>query len=261
MPFIGLLVGLFLIGQSYADSFCFAQAQSYYEQVYCEVEAQGKGKNLPRFDEFKRNNPITQALLLKHPADSAGITVVMPKMSNRKDLDALPAAPQTLFPQKKDLSSCQLQQTTIACGQRLYELLGNRINRHLKGDALEASNRLNLPVYRGTVADRNRLYSYLLKAYQHYIYKMIDIGLSGATMSYGTFEFLFSDLHDKGVNFHERFETMYQYLKQDKQNIRVDERIFVPEGLSIQDCGELGRQLIACVTNNRNYLFRLRPAQ
>src|SRR5690554_5610586 len=65
--------------QSQSQSFCFASAASYYEQVYCELQARGEVKSLPPFYQFKRNDVMTQALLLKRPARRAGIDLPMPK--------------------------------------------------------------------------------------------------------------------------------------------------------------------------------------
>ena len=61
-----------------ADRWCFAHAESYYEQVFCQVKAAGKGRDLPQFYEFKKNNETTQALLLKRVAQQIGITLKMP---------------------------------------------------------------------------------------------------------------------------------------------------------------------------------------
>ena len=73
-----------LAGQSSAQSFCFASASSYYEQVYCELQARGEAKTLPPFYQFKRNDATTQALLLKRPAGRIGIELPMPKSTAKK---------------------------------------------------------------------------------------------------------------------------------------------------------------------------------
>lgn len=51
-----------------ADQFCFALAETYYEQVYCQLQAKAQTKNLPPFNQFKKNNEQVQASLLKRPA-------------------------------------------------------------------------------------------------------------------------------------------------------------------------------------------------
>lgn len=254
MRSIALLTGMLLTSLCQADSFCFAQAQSYYEQLYCEVKAKGKGKNLPRFDQFRSNNQLTQALLLKRPAGSAGVEIVMPKAEKSAGKIAKPVA-QVPAQSTSGLENCSLNGLLISCGGKQYRLLGNRANRRLSPGALDEDNRLELPRYEGAMTDRQRLYPYLLKAYRHYIGKMVDIGLAGATMSYGKFEYLFADLHAKGISFHDRFETMFRYLKKDKRSIAVNEGVSAPDSVGLDDCAPLDRKLIACVASGRNYLY------
>src|SRR5690606_13960643 len=64
---------------SYAQSFCFLSAATYYEQVYCELQAKGAARDLPPFHQFKRNDENIQAVLLKRPAARAGIDLPRPK--------------------------------------------------------------------------------------------------------------------------------------------------------------------------------------
>lgn len=252
MRWIGLMVGLLLAQIAVADSFCFGQAQSYYEQIYCEVTAKGKGSGLPRFDEFKRNNELTQALLLKRSAQRADIELAMPKngaVTKRQPPAAVTAGAVSA------LAGCRLEGIAIDCGSGRFRLLGNRVNRHLRSDALDESNRLELPVYNGDIGNARQLEQYLQQAYGHYLDKMIDIGLAGATMSYGKFAYLFTDFQDKGVNFYSRFQTMYRYLKTDKRTIGVNEELDAPAGITLDSCGPVSAALIACVVAGRNYLY------
>ncbi|MEH6529416.1 MAG: hypothetical protein V7718_05685, partial [Porticoccus sp.] len=62
-----------------AENFCLLLAENYYEQLYCEVKAMGQGRRLPSLLDFRRNNELTQAMLLKRPAAKVGIEVVLPK--------------------------------------------------------------------------------------------------------------------------------------------------------------------------------------
>ena len=105
------------------------------------------------------------------------------------------------------------------------------------------------------LGDQGELNRYLLRAYRIYINKMLDIGLGGATMTFGKFAFLFGDLHDKGVDFRERFETMYGFLKKDKRGIGVSESVPANVQLSIADCAPLEEHMIACVGQGRNYIY------
>ena len=60
---------------SAAVSKCFVHAETYYEQIYCEIKEQGKGKALPAFVDFRKNNEVTQALLLKRDAAALHIYI------------------------------------------------------------------------------------------------------------------------------------------------------------------------------------------
>jgi hypothetical protein len=64
--------------------------------------------------------------------------------------------------------------------------MGNQGNESLRVGALEASKTMQLPVF-----DNMDIETYLAKAYEHYLNKMIDIGLAGVTLSYGNFEYIF----------------------------------------------------------------------
>lgn len=237
-----------------ADLFCFSWAQSYYEQVYCEVKVAGKGGQLPRNDEFRNNPPLTQALLLKPLARNAGIDLVMPQ--------TLVKAPATRSVQRSvNLESlvptpmCERVDEELNCAGVNYRIMGNRANAALAKDVLSDTNQMNLPRYQGALTDQSALSAYLFASYRHYLEKMIAIGLAGATLSYGKFEYLFHDFQVKGIGFSDRFETMYRYLKQDKQRIAVNTKASVPEALRSEDCVSLDAQLAVCVVGGRNFLF------
>jgi len=57
-----------------------------YEKVFCELKRKGKGHTLPNIYEFRKNPPLTQAFLLKKPAERAGIKLVIPSRENRETL-------------------------------------------------------------------------------------------------------------------------------------------------------------------------------
>lgn len=260
-------------GPARADSFCMLAAETYYQQIYCEVTARGRG-SLPSFADFKRNTPMIQALLLKRPAQRLGIQVALPQ---RKRVVPVTVAPDAVPPvrhkapprptksvERKSaprprlatgLEACRLDGAGITCDSRHYALVGNRTNRRLREGALGAANRMALPRYDGDPADVAAVGAYLYRAYQRYVEKMLDIGLGGSTMSYGKFAFLFKDLSEKGVDFAGRFETMYRFLKQDKANIGGGRPARADKRLALSDCGELGRRVIVCARSGRNYVY------
>src|SRR5690606_9413842 len=96
--FFMLMAGLFA-GHAQAQSFCFASAGSYYEQVYCELQARGEATNLPPFYQFKRNDARTQALLLHRPASRIGIDRPNPNAAvASRPSPTIPPAPSTIRP-------------------------------------------------------------------------------------------------------------------------------------------------------------------
>lgn len=260
-----------------ADSFCLSAAETYYQQLYCEVKAQGAGGSLPSFADFRKNNPTVQALLLKRPARSLGITVVMPERQAKPVVAAIDTHPRRVAPRntpagkpqpqpnkatespvvaRPATDGCRIEGKLIHCGADRFTLVGNQRNEKLAEGVLGEQNKMALPVYRDSLADRAALNRYLPVAYRRYLEKMLEIGLGGATMSYGKFTRLFLDLAAKGVNFSQRFDTMYEFLKKDKRQLAVSEHVRNNRDLELSDCGDVSERLIACSTAGRNYIFR-----
>jgi hypothetical protein len=154
-----------------------------------------------------------------------------------------------------DLAACELTATVIKCSDVHYTLTGNRLNHRLSDIALTDENAMALPVFTGSMSDTATANRYLTDAYRRYIEKMHDIGLAGATMTYGKFSFLFYDLHEKGLNFSQRFETMYGFLKKDKASMGVSEKLTADQQLNLSDCDFLSAQLLVCSRAGRNYLY------
>jgi hypothetical protein len=269
-----LLFGMALLaGQSSAQSFCFASASSYYEQVYCELKARGEAKTLPPFYQFKRNDATTQALLLKRPAARIGIELPMPKSTVKKITPKstpqperkLPALveqkPQattspSISPKTLASSTCELNGKTMHCGDQQFTLIGNRRNQRLAQGVLDVENKMALPIYSGSASDQTAMDAYLARAYRQYIEKMHEIGLGGVTMTYGKFYFLFFDLQEKGLDFSQRFETMYGFLKKDKATMGVSETLTPDSQLEVTDCDPLAEHMWVCSRSGRNYLYR-----
>lgn len=263
-----------LTASAKADQFCFALAATYYEQVYCQLQAKSQTKDLPPFNQFKKNNEVVQASLLKRPAERNGIKlptpvrnvqspiaiIVPPKIINK----SLVSVPKTVAneldgkllrsvnAESKNSLSCELLANQILCANQVFKLIGNKANHRLAKNALSIDNKMDLPTYQGGV-----LIHYLAQAYTQYIGKMCDIGLCGVTMTYGKFAYLYQDLHTKGLDFSQRFEIMYGFLKKDKANMGVSESSSAPKGLSLQDCSPLGDARYICDYQGRNYIFEM----
>ena len=273
-----LLPALLWLPKLQADPRCFAFAETYYEQLYCEIQAQNPQAPLPEFVDFKRNPPMTQALLVKPLARVSGIKVVLPARTKtsqqaRTTLQTKPAlqsqssaaghvryatnsAPQSTSMDVASTEECSFSEAVIRCGASSYRLVGNQANQDLSANALDSSNRLQIREFTGNPQDSSAVDKYLLGAYELYIDKMLEIGLAGATLNYGKFSYLFYDLREKGVSFTARFETMYEFLKKDKQNTRVSTSPNLPNELNAGDCYQLARWWI-CSQAGKNYIFQL----
>lgn len=276
-----MLFLLLLAHGAKADNFCFAVAETYYEQVYCQLQAKAQVKNLPLFHQFKKNNEHVQYSLLKRPAERnaiklpppvkkvAGVVSAVPSVapwvipfgssapsSSRNLSEPLIAAPRNTnraaVPSLPTDSSCELNGRQIRCVDSIYELLGNKANHRLATQALDSHNFMALP----SVNTDSRS---LAAAYEKYIGKMCEIGLCGVTMTFRKFAYLYQDLQTKGLDFSQRFETMFGFLKKDKAAMTVSEFISVPVGIKLADCSELGSRYYACDYQSRNYIFELKP--
>jgi hypothetical protein len=246
--------------------FCLLLAENYYEQLYCEVTAQGQGKRLPSFYDFQKNNEMTQALLLKRPAARLGVQLVQPAKNIQQKGGAQSVGKLGIHSSSHSglshdalnpwgLSQCSLEARKIICSGDHYQLVGNQANKKLTQGVLGKANRMEIPVYRGVLDDTETLDRYLTKAYQQYIQKMLEIGLGGSTFSYAKFVFLFHDVTAKGIDFSQRFETMFGYLKQDKQNLAVNERLERNVQLVEKQCDWLAKNIVVCDVGRKNYLY------
>jgi hypothetical protein len=84
------------------------------------------------------------------------------------------------------------------------------------------------------------------------------LGLGGVTMTFGKFAYLYRDVQLKGLNFVQRFETMYSFLKKDKTTMGVSESVPSSVAFTINDCSPLDDQRFVCAHQGRNYIFENR---
>ncbi len=241
-----------------ADQFCFAFAETYYEQVYCQLQARAQAKSLPPFHQFKKNNEQVQFSLLKRLAERNAIKLPAPlanvTVEPQASIDQSPPKVTVIAPvrsyattdNRQAFSSCQLQGRTIQCFDTIYELLGNKANHRLAAGVLEVHNTMALPA---------AVNGGLTKVYEQYISKMCEIGLCAVTMTYKKFSYLHQDLQTKGLDFSQRFETMFGFLKKDKAAMAVSESLNIPPALNLADCSVLGEHYYVCDHQGRNYIF------
>lgn len=260
---------LFMVSASArADQFCFALAETYYEQVYCQLQAKAQTKNLPPFNQFKKNNEQVQVSLLKRPAERNGIKLPLPVV--QKSQAALATKPlahaqtgiktvtviESPVPVQSENSppennfGCEFLPKKLRCAEGVFVLRGNQANQRLAKTALSAENTMALPAYSG-----GELNQYLTRTYQQYVSKMCEIGLCGVTMTYRKFAYLYQDINSKGLDFSQRFETMFGFLKKDKATMGVSESSAMPTGLSASDCSPLGDAYYVCENQGRNFIF------
>jgi len=266
---------LLFSGVGHAGGFCLLAAENYYEQLYCEVKAQGQGKRLPSFYDFQKNNEQTQAFLLMRPAAKLGIQIVKPKLAVSKPVQpkqsdhksgeaalvieksAVNRSALTHSDSKASpFDGCLLQERKIQCDGVSYDLVGNLSNKRLSKGVLDGKNKMNIPGYQGKPDDRQALAGYLAKAYDQYILKMLEIGLGGSTFTYNKFVYLYYDVSEKGIDFSQRFETMFGYLKQDKKNLAVNEKLPETVYLKKERCDWLRKKTVVCDGGQKNYVFQ-----
>jgi len=236
----------------HAKEFCFSMAESYYEQIYCEIQSAGHGDRLPSFRDFQNNEPITQALLLKRPASRSGIEMVMPQKKSSAG-SSLAITPPVAAP--VNLPGCRLEGQQMVCGAQPYVATGNIGNSSLESGVLEAANQLGIPSVVEAMGLGITEADYLMDAYRIYLEKMLGIGLSGATFSYAKFAYFFRDANERGINFAERLETMFHYLKQDKRRIGVVESLPDTSTVDMPRCHRVGRRIIVCPGGRKNLVF------
>ena len=240
---------------------CFAFAETYYEQVYCEIRQKSPETVLPAFLDFKNNDARMQAMLLKRKAEALGIPLKIPASTSGKKTAAKSIKNTIERPVDQSASAaqtamaCQYKNAHIECRDGRFLLAGNRRNSDIPSTALQDQNRLKLDNYGGNRNDTQQLTLFLTRQYVHYLEKMVEIGLGGATMSFTKFYALFEDISDKGADFSARFETMYEFLKKDKASMFVSVAADPIAGLTINECARLTNAMFVCDNKRRNAIY------
>ena len=84
--FTFLFFALMVCSSSVQAERCTPLKNNYYEDVYCQIKHKGQGHSLPNIYEFRKNNVLTQAFLLKRPAARAGIDLKIPERKNKETI-------------------------------------------------------------------------------------------------------------------------------------------------------------------------------
>lgn len=248
---------------------CAAQARTPMEQAFCKILAANPSAALPSLQELRRNPEKTQRLLLRRPAEQAGIS--LPPESKPKPA-APPQAPAVSPPrpatraannmaepsrvESDSLAGCDFGGTSIRCGSERFKLQGNLPNSRLAPGALAPEARVSFAEYTGGNGDQAALMAYASATYLRYIEAMLDIGLGASTMSFTKFYHTFTDAQAKGARFGERLAAMFDFLKKDKATIGVQPHYndALPEDL--RQCMAISEILLVCDNVQQNWVYR-----
>ncbi|GAA3956857.1 hypothetical protein [Allohahella marinimesophila] len=285
-----MLAGAMMVGPllASANDTCLDAARTELERAYCRVVKGGEGAGLPSFEDFRRNDVLVQALLLKRPAERLGLTLpgrsstpsVPPgSVTAPPPMPALPKPPP-LAPASASMSStsratspatspaanagmdeCRLtgQGDVITCANSRYVLAANKQNSALVRGVLEDANRLDLPSYRGPRSDNDAVIRYLSDVYAIYVQKMLGIGLGAATLSFTEFHHAFHTTESAGVDFARRSEETFQLLKADRKTMAVQTRLHDKLPDSIDACMDISSEIIVCDDVGTNWVFIRSP--
>lgn len=241
---------------------CIDQARNEMEKAYCQVEAAGFAAALPTLREFRKNPEKTQRLLLRRPAQRAGVSLPPERKpaaaeANREVAKKPRSAAETSHSAVGDRVElpCQLQENVMMCSKQQYRLLGNQNNSQLNSAALSSATQLSLPDFAGDPADKDALMDYLEEGYRRYIEAMVTIGLAGSTMSFTKFYHTFMEVEAGGANFSKRMATMFEFLKRDKQSIAVKAHFSEERPTKISQCRRLNHAIIICDDVKHNWVF------
>jgi len=274
----GVLVVCVVSGSSVVHS---CDAYTELEASYCQLQA--KGAKLPSLDDFRRNTEKMQYLLLKRPAQQAGMALTKPAPHNQKTsnkqrpsatqnkpssranptpkvvFDVQTAAPlpsQALVHTETVQSAerCALKGRAILCDQQRFTLIENRFNHELPADALVDSNRLILEKIPSQLTEQQKQ-RLLSRHYAVYVDKMLRIGLGGVTMSYSQFYYTWQTSTQQGQDPGARFTRMYEFLKLDKKRMAVDRRVDDVLPASLNQCMRISVAVWTCDKGRRNWVY------
>ncbi|MGH1370707.1 MAG: hypothetical protein ACRBBW_01640 [Cellvibrionaceae bacterium] len=131
-------------------------------------------------------------------------------------------------------------------------MVDNQGNQKLFAGSLGPDNQLRFPESEGTSEAR-----YWSDSYQHYIEKMLSIGLGASTMSYTKFVYTWQESQLQGQIPQARFSAMFEYLKRDKRALAVKASYDDMTPASISWCQSLSHQLWVCDNGRRNWVYQL----
>lgn len=264
---VWLLLGL--IASSSALG-CESMAQTELERVFCKVKTGDPGALRVSLQDFRKNPPKTQRLLLMRPAKAAGISLPQaesaPAPASPARLSSPAANASEPVPQQPvatsvepsplalALSECALQDNQIRCADQHYHLLGNLPNSKLNLDIAELV--LDIPAFDGDQQDMGQVQAYVSQSYREYVQKMVQLGLAASTMSYTKFFHTFQQVDSLGADFAGRMATMFEFLKRDKATIGVQDHYTNKTPTHISQCMPVNFDLVVCDDVATNWVYQ-----
>ncbi len=266
------LLGTAANAQETGDA-CLPQARTPLERTYCKILAADPAAPLPSLQELRRNPEKTQRLLLRRPAQQAGIELPpatgeppaakaarpAPAAARSKPTGARAEAPPPappIFAGSGDLLHCQLQGASIQCANEDFRLQGNLPNSRLAPNALAANIPVTFGEYTGGPAETAQVMAYLSDTYRRYIEAMLGIGLGAATMSFTKFYYTFLEAQAKKNRFGERLTTMFEFLKKDKSSMGVQTHYNDELPQSLAQCMRLSDAVVVCDNVQQNWVYQ-----
>lgn len=248
---------------------CTEQAKTALEQVLCQIKTKDPNSTLPSLKEFRRNPALTQSLLLKRPAERLGIELPELEPSTTRQRSSRRSEPSPRAPQQVDIMrpeksapasepkpralSCRLKGELYICGADIYRLQRNVANTRLPENAL-TQTQIKLPAAQ-TRSNSQLRDHYIVNAYRAYIEAMLAIGLAEVTLSFTKFNHLYDDAQQRQIDFSERLETMFEYLKKDKRTMAAGGRAKGHLPQNAAQCERLSSRLVVCDDVVNNWIY------
>ena len=242
---------------------CVAQADTALENALCDLRSLSRSSNLPNMEDFKRNPPEIQHLLLKREAERYGLT--LPGVSSSSKSEETSTTKEnthknnpTKEKQRPSLAGCELDEDVIECQNTRYELVRNKKNNQLKAEAFSSHNQLIFAEKNASEFEEQSDYRYLSAMYPVYINKMLAIGLGDSTMSFTKFATLYWQTKHDENSFAERFRQIYNQLKIEKSRNQIKGRYTDTYPEDLTQCVRMDSKILICDNKHQNWVYKLR---
>jgi len=241
---------------------CLDQVSEEIERTLCELKRVSRNPELPNIQEFKKNPPTIQRLLIKREAEAYGIS--LPDTTPKEQQNKTPSPTRSDIAsaqkpsEKPSLFGCELRQDHIQCPGEYYQHIRNKKNSQLKAEAFSSHNELIFAGKSESEFKEQSDYRYLSSIYPTYIHKMLTIGLGDSTMSFTKFATIYWQSKKESSGFSARFRQIYNQLKIEKSRNQISGRYTQNYPESIDKCVRMDRSIIICDNKNQNWVYKLK---